>query len=115
VFDKWNGEEWVTDTDALQAATIRITEAEKTARIVEANNVTQIWQTQLLLGLITDADKVSLTAWMKYVQAVSSLDTVSVQDIIWPEKPGVNSLIPVGQVYVRLVCTTCDTVVFWLI
>ncbi|WP_414147570.1 tail fiber assembly protein [Erwinia sp. BNK-24-b] len=113
--DKWNGEEWVTDTDALQAATIRIAEAEKTAHIVEANNVTQIWQTQLLLGLITDADKVSLTAWMKYVQAVSSLDTATVQDIIWPEKPGVNSLIPVGQVYVRLVCITCATVVFWLI
>lgn len=88
VFDKWNGEEWVTDTDALQAATIRIAEAEKTARIVEANNVTQLWQTQLLLDLISDADKVSLTAWMKYVQAVQSLDTATAQDIIWPEKPG---------------------------
>lgn len=88
VFDKWDGEEWVTDTDALQAATIRIAEAEKTARIVEANNVTQLWQTQLLLGVITDADKVSLTAWMKYAQAVQSLDTGIVQDITWPEKPG---------------------------
>jgi len=61
-------------------------EAEKAARISEANTKTQAWQTQLRLDMITDADKASLTAWMKYVQAVQAVDTAA-PDIVWPEKP----------------------------
>lgn len=85
-FDKWDGEKWVTDSDAQQAAAVSEAEAEKAARISEANTMTQAWQTQLRLDMITDTDKASLTAWMKYVQAVQAVDT-AVPDIVWPEKP----------------------------
>jgi len=60
---------------------------EKSALISEANDITQAWQTQLLLGIITDADKASLTAWMKYIQAVQAVDISAAPDIIWPKKP----------------------------
>ncbi|WP_312045510.1 tail fiber assembly protein [Erwinia sp.] len=86
VFDKWDGEKWVTDGDAQRTAAVSEAEAEKAARISEANSMTQAWQTQLRLDMITDADKASLTAWMKYVQAVQVVDTAS-PDIIWPIKP----------------------------
>jgi len=86
-FDKWDGEAWVTDTDAQQAAALQAAEAEKAARIAEANSTTQAWQTQLRLDIITDADKASLTAWMKYVQEVQAVGTATASDIAWPEKP----------------------------
>ena len=57
----------------------------------EANSITQAWQTQLLLGIITDADKAMLTAWMKYVQAVQAADVSGAPDISWPEKPQYSS------------------------
>lgn len=55
--------------------------------ITEANQKTQLWQTQLMLGIITDEDKASLTEWMLYVQKVQAVDTLTAPDIIWPEKP----------------------------
>ncbi|HFK5463615.1 TPA: tail fiber assembly protein [Morganella morganii] len=59
----------------------------KQALIAEAGDKTQLWQTQLMLGIITDEDKASLTAWMLYVQKVQAVDTSTAPDIIWPEKP----------------------------
>ncbi|MDU4291137.1 tail fiber assembly protein [Mixta calida] len=61
--------------------------AQKTAMLAEANASTQAWQTQLLLGIITDTDKASLTTWMRYYQQVQSVDTSKAPDISWPAKP----------------------------
>ncbi len=85
-FDKWDGEKWVTDIDAQQAAVVSEAEAEKALRIADANSVTQAWQTQLRLEMISDADRVSLTEWMKYVQAVQAVKTNTL-NIEWPQKP----------------------------
>jgi len=49
--------------------------------------MTQAWQTQLLLGIITDGDKASLTKWMQYIQAVQAVDVSTAPDISWPVKP----------------------------
>jgi hypothetical protein len=86
-FDKWDGDQWVTDSNAQRAAAVQAAESDKAARIIEANSITQAWQTQLRLDIITDADKSSLTAWMKYVQSVQSVDTATAPDISWPQKP----------------------------
>ncbi|UQY42638.1 tail fiber assembly protein [Erwinia sp. PK3-005] len=67
MFDKWNGEKWVTDSDAQRTAAVSTAE---TACITEANSATQAWQTQLRIDIISDAEKASLTVWMKYVQNV---------------------------------------------
>ncbi|REL20478.1 phage tail protein [Morganella morganii] len=62
-------------------------ESKKQLLITEANQKTQLWQTQLMLDIITDEDKASLTEWMLYVQKVQTVDTSAAPDIIWPEKP----------------------------
>jgi len=86
-WDKWDGEKWVIDADAQQDADVKIAARQKSALISEANGITQAWQTQLLLGIITDADKAMLTRWMKYIQAVQAVDITDAPEIIWPVKP----------------------------
>ncbi|MCH9270161.1 tail fiber assembly protein [Pantoea ananatis] len=86
-FDTWGGVAWVTDTAAQQRAAVATAEAEKGSRISEAGSVTQVWQTQLALGIISADDKAQLTAWMRYIQQVQATDTASAPDISWPEKP----------------------------
>ncbi|WP_082797624.1 tail fiber assembly protein [Serratia grimesii] len=39
------------------------------------------------LGIITDADKASLVAWMEYVQKVQAIDTQLADKIVWPNPP----------------------------
>jgi len=86
-FDKWDGIKWVTDKDAQSQARVSSFASKKSALISEANSITQAWQTQLLLGIIKDEDKVSLTAWMKYIQAVQTVDILAIPEIMWPQKP----------------------------
>lgn len=91
------GKVWASDDQGLpqlidipaptQEELIAEADAEKTSRIAEANNVTQMWQTQLMLGIITPEDKASLTEWMQYVQVVQEIDTSTAPDINWPDKP----------------------------
>ncbi|XXN62774.1 tail fiber assembly protein [Enterobacter ludwigii] len=86
-FDVWNGEAWVTDEAAQQAAAVRAAKDEKSVRIAEANAFTQAWQTQLMLGIITDDDKALLTKWMQYIQAVQAINESDAPNIEWPAKP----------------------------
>lgn len=62
-------------------------EAKKQTLITEATQKTQLWQTQLMLGIITDEDKASLKEWMLYVQKVQVADVSAAPDIDWPQKP----------------------------
>ncbi|MBK5017979.1 tail fiber assembly protein [Pantoea sp. S62] len=86
-WDKWDGEKWVTDTDAQQAEAMSDAGKKKSALISEANINTQAWQTQLLLGIITEEDKATLTKWMKYIQAVQAVNISAAPEISWPMKP----------------------------
>lgn len=62
-------------------------EAKKQALIDEVNQKTQLWQTQLMLGIITEEDKASLKEWMLYAQKVQAVDVSSAPDIDWAVKP----------------------------
>ncbi|MGC0889302.1 tail fiber assembly protein [Pantoea agglomerans] len=86
-WDKWDGEKWVTDPAEEKAAAIKEAIERKAVLITEANSTTQAWQTQLRLDMITDADKASLMAWMKYVQDVQAVNIHEAPDITWPQKP----------------------------
>lgn len=78
---------YITNPPETKEQLIDEAEAQKQALIAEANQKTQFWQTQLMLDIITDEDKASLTEWMLYVQKVQAVDTSTAPDIIWPEKP----------------------------
>jgi len=86
-WDKWDGEKWVTDPAEEKAAAVKETKERQAELIAEANSITQAWQTQLRLEMITESDKTSLMEWMKYVQAVQSVRTEDAPDVKWPEKP----------------------------
>ncbi|XKD93060.1 tail fiber assembly protein [Morganella morganii] len=62
-------------------------EAKKQYLIADANQKTQLWQTQLLLGIITEEDKASLKEWMLYVQEVQAVDPSPGAAVVWPTPP----------------------------
>lgn len=86
-WDKWDGEKWVTDLAAEKAAAIREAGERQASLISEANTITQAWQTQLRLEMITDTDKASLVAWMEYIQDVQAVNVEEAPAITWPPKP----------------------------
>ncbi|MBE5250675.1 tail fiber assembly protein [Mixta mediterraneensis] len=86
-YDTWNGSEWVTDNEAQHAADVEAAEQQKAALLAEAQTTISLWQTELQLGIISDEDKASLIAWMKYIKAVQAVDTSKAPDITWPDKP----------------------------
>ncbi|HBM7610036.1 TPA: tail fiber assembly protein [Enterobacter asburiae] len=86
-YDTWNGSEWVTDTEAQQAANVEAAEQKKSALLLEAQAAISLWQTELQLGIISDEDKASLIAWMNYIKAVQAVDTSKAPEITWPDKP----------------------------
>ncbi|EFN4372278.1 tail fiber assembly protein [Escherichia coli] len=86
-YDRWNGSEWVTDADAQKSGQVLEAEQQKSALLAEAQSTISLWQTELQLGIISDDDKTSLIAWMKYIQALNAVDTTTAPDIEWPVKP----------------------------
>ncbi|EFN8263350.1 tail fiber assembly protein [Escherichia coli] len=86
-YDRWNGGEWVTDKDAQKNGQVKEAEQKKSALLSEAQSAISLWQTELQLGIISDDDKASLIAWMKYIQALNAIDTSTAPDIEWPERP----------------------------
>lgn len=78
----------VLSDPAPQTEEERIQQAEdkKQALLREVREKTQLWQTQLSLGIISEADKQRLTDWMLYAQAVDAVDTAG-SVVSWPEQP----------------------------
>lgn len=86
-YDHWNGSEWVTDESAQKGGQVQEAKQQKSALLAEAQSTISLWQTELQLGIISDEDKASLIAWMKYIQALKAVDTSTAPDIEWPVKP----------------------------
>lgn len=86
-YDTWNGSEWVTDTKAQHAEDVEAAEKQKAGLLAEAQTTISLWQTELQLGIISDDDKSSLIAWMKYIKAVQAVDTSKAPKIKWPAVP----------------------------
>lgn len=86
-YDTWNGSEWVTDTEAQHAADVEAAEQQKATLLLEAQTTISLWQTELQLGIISDEDKASLIAWMKYIKALQAVDISTAPGITWPTPP----------------------------
>lgn len=86
-YDVWNGSGWVTDEAAQQAAQIAQAEQTKARLLNDAKNSISLWQTELQLGIISEDDKMQLTVWMRYIQALQKVDTATAPDLTWPEQP----------------------------
>ncbi len=78
---------WGDVPEPTKPQLIEQAENQRDALLTEANNVTADWRTELVLGIISEEDKASLTAWMQYIKAVKAIDTSKAPDITWPAKP----------------------------
>ncbi|MEM8144963.1 tail fiber assembly protein [Morganella morganii subsp. sibonii] len=78
---------WINVPPKSKEQVVTDTEGRKQYLIAEASQKTQLWQTQLILGIITEEDKASLKEWMLYVQEVQAVDPSLGAGVVWPTPP----------------------------
>jgi len=66
-----------------------IADQDRQYRMNVASDTISIWQTKLLLGRLSDGDKVKLNSWLDYIDALNDLDTTKAPDITWPDVPAI--------------------------
>ncbi len=87
-FDKWDGEKWVTDTEAQHSAAVEAAEAQRQSLIDAAMASISLIQLKLRAGRkLTEAETNRLNAVLDYIDAVTVTDTSTAPDVIWPELP----------------------------
>ena len=87
-YDKWDGEKWVTDTEAQHSAALDAAEAQRQSLINAAMASISLIQLKLQAGRkLTQAETTRLNAVLDYIDAVQETDTSTAPDVIWPELP----------------------------
>ncbi|MDE8027322.1 tail fiber assembly protein [Escherichia coli] len=87
-FDEWNGQKWVTDTEAQHSAAVEAAEAQRQSLIDAAMASISLIQLKLRAGRkLTQAETTRLNAVLDYIDAVTATDTSTAPDVIWPELP----------------------------
>lgn len=87
-FDKWDGEKWVTDTEAQHSAAVEAAEIQRQSLIDAAMASISLIQLKLNAGrILTQAETTQLNAVLDYIDAVTATDTSTAQDIEWPVSP----------------------------
>lgn len=86
-YDVWDGNKWVTDSEAQHAADVAEAEQQKEALLSESQKTISFWQTELQLGIISDEDKASLIEWLAYIKAVKAVTISTAPEINWPFPP----------------------------
>ncbi|MGL9722130.1 tail fiber assembly protein [Symbiopectobacterium sp.] len=90
-FDAWDGEMWVTDTHAQQAAELQAAQQaaqqELTSRLTVANARIQTLSDAVDLDMATDEENAALTEWKTYRVMLNRIDVSTAPDIEWPGQP----------------------------
>ncbi len=87
-YDKWDGEKWVTDTEAQHSAAVDTAEAQRQSLIDAAMASISLIQLKLQAGRkLMQAETTRLNAVLDYIDAVTATDTSTAPDIIWPAFP----------------------------
>ncbi|EGO4198465.1 tail fiber assembly protein, partial [Escherichia coli] len=87
-YDKWDGEKWVTDTEAQHSAAVDAAEAQRQSLIDTAMASISLIQLKLQAGRnLTQAETSRLNTVLDYIDAVTATDTSTAPDIIWPVFP----------------------------
>ncbi len=89
-YDKWDGEKWVTDTEAQYSGAVDAAEAQRQSLIDAAMASISLIQLKLQAGRkLMQAETTRLNAVLDYIDAVTATDTSTAPDVIWPELPEV--------------------------
>lgn len=87
-YGKWDGQKWVTDTDAQHTDAINRAENERQQLLKHADAVMLDWRTELMLGEISDDNRSKLSAWLAYKNEVKAVDVTSdPEHVDWPQPP----------------------------
>ena len=87
-YDKWDGEKWVTDTEAQHSAAVEAAEAQRQSLIDAAMASISLIQLKLQAGRkLTQPENTRLNAVLDYIDAVTATDTSTAPNVIWPELP----------------------------
>lgn len=86
-FDKWNGESWVADEQAIKEAQINLVEKQKEELSKEAEARIVQLERKVRLELATDEDKALLTEWEIYTVKLGDVNPELAPDIEFPQKP----------------------------
>ena len=87
-YDKWDGEKWVTDTEAQHSAAVDAAEAQRQSLIDTAMASISLIQLKLQAGRkLMQTENTRLNAVLDYIDAVMATDTSTAPDVIWPELP----------------------------
>ncbi|EFN5543531.1 tail fiber assembly protein [Escherichia coli] len=87
-YDKWDGEKWVTDTEAQRSAAVDAAEAQRQSLIDAAMASISLLQLKLQAGRkLTQAETTRLNAVLDYIDAVIATDTSNAPGVIWPVPP----------------------------
>ncbi|ECE9830051.1 TPA: tail fiber assembly protein [Salmonella enterica subsp. enterica serovar Montevideo] len=88
-YDKWNGSEWETDTNAQHAAAVEEAEQQINALLAEATTIIAPLADAQAGGYIDDADVPRLAEWQRYRYKLTKVDTSTAPAITLPTKPEV--------------------------
>ncbi|EHM48844.1 tail fiber assembly protein [Hafnia alvei] len=83
-YEKWDGQAWVKDEEAENNAKQAEAALKQRQLIGDARVTIGEWQTELLLGSITNENKEKLQKWLDYIQALKDVD-LNIPE--WPEQP----------------------------
>ncbi|MGV8924819.1 MAG: tail fiber assembly protein [Ewingella sp.] len=86
-FDQWDGERWVTDSVAQEAAAVTVAENEKRRLQSEAERIISPLSTAVKYQMATEAEAITLADWEKYTVLLSRVDTRLAPAIKWPKTP----------------------------
>lgn len=86
-FDKWDGEKWVTDTDAAQAAAVTAAAQKKNSLRNTADSEIAWLQDAVDAGIATDEETTLLAEWKNYRVLLMRIDVTKAPEIEWPPVP----------------------------
>ena len=83
-YDKWDGEKWVTDTEAQHSAAVGAAEIQRQSLVDAAMASSSLIQLKWQAGRkLTQAETTRLNAVLDYIDAVTATDTSTAPDVIW--------------------------------
>lgn len=80
---------WVTLPPLNYEQKIEVVEADKLARIEQANNYmnNKQWPGKAVMGRLSSTEVIHYNLWLDYLEALESIDTAIVPEPQWPTRP----------------------------
>lgn len=86
-WDQWDGEQWVTDTDAQQRAAVEQAAQTRQQLRQQADQQIELLNDAAETGMSEEGDDQRLANWKKYRVLLSRVDIGQAPDIPWPALP----------------------------